>query len=52
MERVPVDLRSDTVTRPTRAMWDAIAAAAVDDDVIDVDPTVAELQRRTADVVG
>ena len=52
MERVPVDLRSDTVTRPTRAMWDAIAAAAVDDDVIDVDPTVAELQRRTAEVLG
>ena len=52
MTRAPVDLRSDTVTRPTAEMRSAIADAIVGDDVIDVDPTVVELQRRTAEILG
>ena len=48
----PVDLRSDTVTRPTPAMRRAIAAAAVGDDVYGDDPTVLELERRVASLAG
>jgi len=47
-----IDLRSDTVTRPTAAMRAAMAAAEVGDDVIDVDPTVDRLQRLTAEILG
>ena len=47
-----VDLRSDTVTRPTAAMRDAIAAAPVGDDVFGDDPTVNALQERIADMLG
>jgi threonine aldolase len=47
-----IDLRSDTVTRPTAAMRAAMAAAEVGDDVIDVDPTVDRLQCMTADLLG
>jgi threonine aldolase len=47
-----IDLRSDTVTKPTAAMREAIARAEVHDDVIDVDPTVAELQARVAELLG
>lgn len=47
-----IDLRSDTVTRPTPAMRQAMAEAEVGDDVIDVDPTVELLQRRTAELLG
>jgi threonine aldolase len=47
-----IDLRSDTVTRPTAAMRAAMAAAEVGDDVIDVDPTVDRLQRMTAELLG
>jgi threonine aldolase len=47
-----VDLRSDTVTKPSPAMRQAIASADVDDDVIGVDPTVAQLQEMTADLLG
>src|SRR5665213_1750433 len=47
-----VDLRSDTVTQPTQAMRDAIAAAVVGDDGYGEDPTIGELERRFADVVG
>jgi threonine aldolase len=43
-----VDLRSDTVTRPTPAMRRAIAEAEVGDDVFGDDPTVIELERRVA----
>ncbi len=46
------DLRSDTVTRPTAAMRRAMAEAEVGDDVIDVDPTVAKLEQRTAEILG
>jgi threonine aldolase len=47
-----VDLRSDTVTRPTRAMRDAIANAAVGDDAFGDDPTVRALEERTAELLG
>jgi len=47
-----VDLRSDTVTQPTAAMRAAMAAAAVGDDVLGDDPTVNELERATAEVLG
>ena len=47
-----VDLRSDTVTRPTAAMRDAIAAAPVGDDVFGDDPTVNALQTRIAEMLG
>ncbi len=47
-----IDLRSDTVTKPTPAMRAAMAAAEVGDDVIDVDPTVDRLQRTTAELLG
>ena len=39
----PIDLRSDTVTRPGPAMREAIAAAEVGDDVLGHDPTVERL---------
>ena len=48
----PVDLRSDTVSRPTAAMREAIAGADVGDDVFGDDPTVLELQRRGAELLG
>jgi threonine aldolase len=47
-----IDLRSDTVTRPTAAMRAAIAAAEVGDDVYGEDPTVARLERRLAGELG
>ena len=47
-----IDLRSDTVTRPTPAMREAMLNAIVGDDVIDIDPTVVELQERTAQLLG
>jgi threonine aldolase len=47
-----IDLRSDTVTRPDAAMRDAAAEAEVGDDVYGEDPTVDELERRAADLVG
>jgi threonine aldolase len=48
----PVDLRSDTVTRPTDAMRAAIAAAPVGDDQYGEDPTVNALQDRVAGLLG
>lgn len=47
-----VDLRSDTVTRPTAAMREAMARAEVGDDVFGDDPTVAALERRIAQTLG
>ena len=47
-----IDLRSDTVTKPTAAMRAAMAAAEVGDDVYGEDPTVAELERRVAGLLG
>lgn len=48
----PVDLRSDTVTRPTPAMRAAMATAEVGDDVFGDDPTVNRLQERVAALLG
>ena len=48
----PIDLRSDTVTKPTPGMRAAMADAEVGDDVIDVDPTAERLQTRTAELLG
>ena len=47
-----IDLRSDTVTRPTPAMREAMARAEVGDDVYGEDPTVARLEERSADLLG
>lgn len=48
----PIDLRSDTVTRPTPAMRKAMAEAEVGDDVLGDDPTVIKLQERVAALMG
>ncbi len=47
-----IDLRSDTLTRPTDAMRAAMAAADVGDDVYGEDPTVNALEERVADLFG
>ena len=47
-----IDLRSDTVTRPSAEMRAAMAAAEVGDDVYGEDPTVNHLERRAAEVFG
>jgi threonine aldolase len=48
----PIDLRSDTVTRPTPEMRRAMAEAEVGDDVYGEDPTVNRLESRAAEVLG
>jgi threonine aldolase len=48
----PIDLRSDTVTRPTDAMRSAMAAAEVGDDVYGEDPTVNRLEALAAEMLG
>ena len=47
-----IDLRSDTITRPTDAMRQAMAAAEVGDDVYGEDPSINRLQERAAEVLG
>jgi len=47
-----IDLRSDTVTRPSEPMRRAMAQAEVGDDAYGEDPTVRELEERTADLLG
>src|SRR5208282_5978220 len=47
-----VDLRSDTVTRPSDEMRQAMAAAEVGDDVYGEDPTVNRLEKRAAEILG
>jgi threonine aldolase len=49
---VTIDLRSDTLTRPTDDMRSAMARAEVGDDVYGEDPTVIELQERVAELFG
>ena len=49
---IDIDLRSDTVTRPTSAMRAAMAAAEVGDDVYGDDPTVNRLQAVAAERFG
>lgn len=48
----PIDLRSDTVTKPTAGMREAMARAEVGDDVLGDDPTVIALERRFAEMLG
>ena len=52
MDNKAIDLRSDTITRPTAAMRQAMAAAEVGDDVFGEDPTVNRLQARVAELFG
>ena len=47
-----IDLRSDTVTRPSPAMRRAMADAEVGDDVLDHDPTTLRLEQRIAELLG
>lgn len=47
-----VDFRSDTATQPTEAMRDAMRNAVVGDDLLGDDPTVRELERTAAEIVG
>ena len=51
-ELAAIDLRSDTVTKPTPAMRTAMASAEVGDDVYGEDPTVNRLQARAAEIFG
>jgi threonine aldolase len=52
MHGPPIDLRSDTVTKPSAAMRRAMAEAEVGDDVYGEDPTVTLLEARTAELLG
>ena len=52
MTKPAIDLRSDTVTRPTPAMREAMAEAEVGDDVMAEDPTIKALEKRTAELLG
>src|SRR5579864_7397699 len=52
VHRHMIDLRSDTVTRPTTAMRRAMAEAEVGDDVYGEDPTVNRLEQRAAEILG
>ena len=49
---MPIDLRSDTITQPTAAMREAMASAAVGDDVFGEDPTMELLEARVAEMLG
>ena len=52
MSAAPIDLRSDTVTKPSAAMRRAMAEAEVGDDVLDRDPTTRRLEARIAALLG
>ena len=52
MTTQPIDLRSDTVTKPTPAMLEVMAAAPVGDDVYGEDPTVNRLEEMVAEMTG
>ena len=47
-----VDLRSDTVTRPTKEMLNAISYSKLGDDVYQDDPTANQLQEKAAELLG
>ena len=47
-----IDLRSDTVTKPTKEMLEAMFSAKVGDDVFNEDPTIIELEQKTAALFG
>jgi threonine aldolase len=51
-QAAPIDLRSDTVTRPDHEVSAAMATAEVGDDVLDHDPTMRRLEERTAELLG
>jgi threonine aldolase len=50
--RMTIDYRSDTVTRPTPAMLDAMMSAPVGDDVFGEDPSINQLEELTASLFG
>ena len=52
MPTTPIDLRSDTITKPTQAMLQAMFEAEVGDDVYGEDPTVNRLESLTAELLG
>lgn len=52
MKETIVDLRSDTVTKPTKEMLDAMFSAEVGDDVFEEDPTVTSLEEQSAKIFG
>ena len=47
-----IDLRSDTVTKPSLEMYEAMNTAEVGDDVFGDDPTVIELETTVSDILG
>jgi threonine aldolase len=51
-EKIMIDLRSDTVTKPSQAMRQAMAEAEVGDDVFGEDPSINRLQDMTAQLLG
>jgi threonine aldolase len=51
-DQAPVDLRSDTVTRPTPEMYERMRVAPIGDDGLDGDPSVRELEAAVAAVLG
>jgi hypothetical protein len=52
LSTMPIDLRSDTVTRPTPAMLDVMMHARVGDDVFGEDPSINQLEKMAADLFG
>ncbi len=52
MSEKSIDIRSDTVTRPTKGMYDAMMSAEVGDDVFDEDPSVKALEAKVAKMLG
>lgn len=52
MPDIRIDFASDTITRPSPEMREAMAAAVVGDDVFDEDPTIQRLEVRVAEMVG
>src|SRR3954465_3596088 len=47
-----IDLRSDTVTKPSKAMLEAMMSAPVGDDVFNEDPTIIELEKYASELFG
>ncbi len=52
MKNRPIDLRSDTFTKPSKEMLEAMMSAEVGDDVFDEDPTINKLQEKAAQLFG
>ena len=52
LKKLLIDLRSDTVTLPTEGMMRAISVANLGDDVLDEDPTIDELEKKSAEITG